>query len=72
MINKDGQCCRVCNRLHNIAKPCPLRIANAYMMQPQAPEKLTEADKKWMADHSDFSVLDVVEDTLADIMKGGE
>lgn len=57
----------VCNRLHEQHQPCPLRIAHAYTMQPQALEKLTEADRRWMEKHKDFSVLDVVEDAIADI-----
>ena len=59
--------CRVCHRSHREDQPCPLRVANAYMMQPQALEKLTEADKKWMASNS-TSVLDILEDELADQM----
>jgi len=60
--------CKVCHRLHEPEQPCPLRVANAYTMQPQALEKLTEADKVWMKEHSDFSVLDTIEDAIADAM----
>ncbi len=66
-MNKDGQC-PVCHRLHNLDMPCPLRVANAYTMQPKALEQLTEADTKWMVDHPDFSVLVTVEDALSDMM----
>ncbi len=66
-INKDGQC-PVCLRLHDLDMPCPLRVANAYTMQVQALEKLTEADRGWMAKHPDFSVLNVLEEELADRM----
>lgn len=59
--------CEVCHRLHGSGQPCPLRIANAYMMQCQALEKLTEADKKWMAENNTFSVLDTLEDAIADM-----
>ncbi len=67
MMNKDSQC-NICNRLHDLDKPCPRRVANAYTMQPQALEELTDADKKWMAEHSSFSVLDELEDIIADEM----
>jgi len=60
--------CKVCHRLHDPEQPCPLRIANAFTMQVQALERLTEADKKWMKEHPDFSVLDTVEDALADAL----
>jgi len=66
-MNKDGQC-EVCHRLHDLDMPCPLRVANAYTMQPQALEKLTEADKEWMKNNPNFSVLDVLEEELADRM----
>lgn len=62
------ECCKVCNRIHDPDMPCPQRIANAYTMQVMALEKLTEADKKWMADHRNFSVLDTIEDAVADMM----
>jgi len=60
--------CKVCHRLHELDQPCPLRIANAYTMQPQALEKLTEQDKKWMREHPNFSVLDILEDEIANLM----
>lgn len=60
--------CNVCHRNHEPGQPCPLRVANAYMMQPQALEKLTEADRKWMAENKNFSVLDTIEDAIADMM----
>jgi len=60
--------CKVCNRLHKEDAACPLRIANAYTMQPQALENLTDADIAWMREHKDFSVLDVLEDDIADKM----
>lgn len=56
--------CKVCHRSHEDSEPCPLRIANAYMMLPQALERLTEADKKWMASNQ-VSVLDILEDVIA-------
>lgn len=59
--------CSVCNRLHGKEQSCPQRVANAYMMQPQALEQLTEDDKKWMASNP-ISVLDVLEEELADRM----
>lgn len=59
--------CKVCHRNHEDNQPCPLRVANTYMIQYQALEKLTEADKKWMAVNS-VSVLDILEDELADRM----
>ncbi len=61
--------CNVCQRLHRPDQPCPLRIANAYMMQPQALERLTDADKTWMAEHKDFSILDLVEGSIASTIK---
>lgn len=60
--------CGVCHRLHEPGQPCPLRVANAYTMQPQALEELTEADKKWMASNPNFSILDTLEDAIADMM----
>lgn len=60
--------CKVCHRNHEADQPCPLRVANAYTMQPQALEDLTEADKEWMKQHPGFSVLDVLEDAIADLM----
>ncbi len=60
--------CDVCHRNHTPEQPCPLRVANAYLMQPQALEKLTEADKNWMAANPSFSVLDTLEDAIADEM----
>jgi len=60
--------CKVCCRNHELGQPCPLRVANAYMMLPQALEKLTEADKKWMAENKNFSVLDTIEETIANMM----
>ena len=59
--------CKVCHRDHEESQPCPLRVANAYTMQPQALEKLTEADKKWMASNT-ISVLDILEGELANRM----
>lgn len=59
--------CKICCRNHEESQPCPLRVANAYTMQPQALEQLTEADKKWMADNP-ISVLDILEDWIADEM----
>ncbi len=56
--------CNICHKLHDENMACPLRIANAYTMQPQALEKLTNADKEWMAEHPDFSVLDAIEDAI--------
>lgn len=63
--------CHVCHRMHTSDQPCPLRIANAYTMQQKALEKLTDADKKWMAEHPDFSVLDTVEDAILESMPQG-
>ena len=60
--------CNVCHRIHNPDMPCPLRIANAYTMQPRALEELTEPDKEWMKQHPNFSVLDVLEDEIAYMM----
>lgn len=60
--------CKVCRRNHNDNQPCPLRVTNAYTMQPKALELLTDADKKWMAEHPEFDVLDTLEDAIADIM----
>jgi len=60
--------CKVCHRDHEEYQPCSQRIANAYMMQPRALELLTEADKKWMAENPAFSVLDVLEEELANRM----
>jgi len=59
--------CNVCHRLHEPDQPCPLRIAGAYTMLPQA-QMLTEPDKAWIRAHPDFNVLDTVEDTIADMM----
>jgi len=59
--------CEVCSRLHAHNQPCPLRIARAYTMQPQALENTTEPDKRWMASHPDFSVVDTVEEAVADL-----
>ncbi len=61
--------CSICHRSHGPEQSCPLRIASAYTMQAQALERLTEADKKWMADNPTFSVLDTVEDVIADMME---
>ena len=68
MTKDEIPTCNVCCRNHKPDQPCPLRIANAYMMQPQALESLTNADKAWMAEHKDFSVLDLVEGSIASIM----
>ena len=65
MDNERIGTCKVCNRLHKVNQPCPLRIANAYMMQPQALERLTEVDKEWMAGNPTLSVLDILEEELA-------
>jgi len=59
--------CKVCCRLHKEDQPCPQRVANAYTMQPQALEKLTEVDKKWMASNQ-VSILDILEEELANRM----
>ena len=59
--------CKVCNRNHKASQPCPLRVANALTMQPQALERLTDVDKKWMALHP-VSVLAILEDELANRM----
>ncbi len=66
-MNKDGQC-PVCARMHNTNEPCPQRIANAYTMQREALQKLTWADRVWMAEHPTFSVTDVVEDAVLALM----
>ena len=61
--------CKVCNRMHELNQPCPRRIANAYMMQPQALEQLTAVDKEWMTVYGgNFSVLDIVEDAIANMI----
>ncbi len=60
--------CKVCNRLHELNQPCPRRLANAMTMQAQALEKLTEVDMEWAKRHPNFSVLDTVEDAIADLM----
>ena len=60
--------CKVCSRLHEEDAPCPTRLANAYMMRPQALEKLTKADKKWMASNP-IDVLDILEEELANQMQ---
>ncbi len=60
--------CKVCHRLHEPIQPGPLRIANAYTMQPQALESLTDGDRDWMKEHPNFSALDILEDALADLM----
>ncbi len=60
--------CKVCHRNHEEDQPCPLRVANAYMMQYHALELLTDADKEWIARNPKFSVLDTLEDELADMM----
>ena len=60
--------CNICSRLHRPEQPCPLRIANAYIMQVGAMGKLTEADKNWMQEHPNFSVLDVIEDAVPELM----
>ena len=67
VVGEDGLC-KVCHRLHKPDQPCPLRIANAYTMQMRALQELTEADTKWMREHSNFSVLDVVEDAIVEAM----
>jgi len=59
--------CDICQRIHGENDPCPMRIANAYTMQPQALEQLSGADKKWIASHPTFSVLRVLEEEVADI-----
>ena len=59
--------CNVCRRNHEENQPCPQRVANAYLMLPQALEKLTEVDKTWMATNI-VSVLDILEEELADRM----
>lgn len=61
--------CNVCQRLHEPDQPCPLRIANAYTMQPLALEKLTDADKEWMKQHPDFSVIDAVVGAIIEWME---
>lgn len=58
--------CKVCNRQHRPDQACSQRIANAYTMQVGALSALTEVDKKWMASVPGFSVLDVVEQAVAD------
>lgn len=68
IMEMEFRFCTVCRRLHKPDQPCPLRVANAYTMQPQALEMLTNADKEWMKQHPDFSVLGVLEDTIADLM----
>ncbi len=60
--------CDVCHRDHEPGQPCSQRVANAYTMQPQALEKLTEADRKWMAENKNFRVLDTLEYAIADMM----
>lgn len=60
--------CNICRRLHSPSQACPLRLASAYMMLPQALERLTVQDKRWMALHPEFSVLDTIENAIADIL----
>ena len=55
---KGQDYCKVCHRLHDEDMPCPRRVANAYQMQPLALVRLTEADKKWMADNDIVSILE--------------
>ncbi len=60
--------CNMCHRLHEFNAHCPLRIADAYTMQPGALERLTSADRKWIWTHPTFSVLDTLEDAIAELM----
>ncbi len=60
--------CKVCDRQHGVDQPCPRRLANAMTMQAQALERLTKADMDWVNQHPNFSVLDTVEDAIADLM----
>ena len=63
--------CNECKRLHLPEEPCSQRVANALMMQPQALEHLTKADKDWMSTH-EFSILELVESTVAEMMQCGD
>lgn len=66
-MNKDGQC-PVCQRLHDIDKPCPRRVARAYMMISGSMAKLTEADRAWMKTHTNPGIVNLLEEHLAGVM----
>ncbi len=60
--------CRVCHRNHTEDQPCPLRVANLLTGQEGSYKAITTPDAVWLEAHPEFSILDTIEDTLADLM----
>ncbi len=72
MKNSLAVVCPDCKRGHSEDMPCPLRVARyvtgAYSKQMDQMSKLSIADRKWIVDNPAFSVIDLVEGSLATLM----
>ncbi len=61
--------CQSCRRNHSEDQPCPERLALVFTSATfgtvsGATEKLTNADRKWMREHSHFNVYAAVKSAI--------